>query len=169
MGKATLALIARDLIRSGNSVHAIAVAGGRLRLHPVASWDVRGDPDPDSWSYRIHRYGPWRSVSAVVPAAAVVHCRYAIDAVRPWSGIGPLQWATATGTLAGRVESNLAAESNASPALLLPVPSDGQGGGDGDEDADPLAGLKGDLAKAKGRAVLVETTAAGWGQGAGGR
>ena len=85
----------------------------------------------------------------------------------PWLGVGPLQWANATASLAGRLEAGLASEASAPPAQLLPVPSDGQGGADGDEDADPLAGLRADLAKAKGRAVLVETTAGGWAKGPG--
>ena len=46
-------------------------------------------------------------------------------------------------------------------AQLLPVPQDGGDGGDGD----PLAGLKSDIKDAKGSALLVETTSAGWGEG----
>ena len=48
-------------------------------------------------------------------------------------------------------------------ANLLPVPQDG---GDG-EDGDPLAELKADIRTARGRALLVETSAAGWGEGRG--
>ena len=44
---------------------------------------------------------------------------------------------------------------------LIPVPQDGGDGGDGD----PLAGLKSDIKNGKGRALVVETTAAGWGEG----
>ena len=44
---------------------------------------------------------------------------------------------------------------------VIPVPSDG---GDG-TDEDPLASLKADLANARGRTVLTETTTAGWGEG----
>ena len=43
---------------------------------------------------------------------------------------------------------------------LLPIPSDG---GDGSDD--PLAMLKADMAAAKGRTLLTETTSAGWGEG----
>ena len=46
-------------------------------------------------------------------------------------------------------------------AQLLSIPSDG---GDGGED-DPLAMLKADIAKARGKAAFLETTAAGWGGG----
>ena len=44
---------------------------------------------------------------------------------------------------------------------LLPVSQDG---GDDSEDQ-PLAGLKSDIRSARGRAVLIETTVAGWGEG----
>ena len=47
-------------------------------------------------------------------------------------------------------------------AHVLPIPQDGGDGGDGD----PLAGLKKDIRMAKGGTVLLETTAAGWGEGA---
>ena len=49
-------------------------------------------------------------------------------------------------------------------ANLLTVPQDGGAGGDDD----PLADLKTDISKARGKALLVETTAAGWGEGRGG-
>ena len=46
-------------------------------------------------------------------------------------------------------------------AHILPVPQDG---GDGTDD-DPLKALKADIGAARGKAVLTETTAAGWGEG----
>ena len=157
---AVLALIARDLIRRGESVHLIDVAGG-LNLRPVGSWDVRGDHRPETWMIRCDLFGPSGNVTRFVSHSAVVHCRYSIDPARPWLGVGPLQWAGATASLAGRIEGGLASEAGASPAQLLPVPQDGgDGGGD-----DPLASLKGDVAAAKGRVVLVETTQGGFGTG----
>ena len=45
----------------------------------------------------------------------------------------------------------------------MPVPADG---GDGSED-DPLAQLKRDIRAGRGKALLVETTASGWGEGRG--
>ena len=46
-------------------------------------------------------------------------------------------------------------------AQILPIPQDAGG------DDDPLAGLRADIGAARGKAVLVETTAAGWGEGRG--
>ena len=59
------------------------------------------------------------------------------------------------------LEQRLGEEAGGSVARLIPVPQDGGDGGDGD----PLAGLKADIAAGKGRALLVETTAAGFGEG----
>lgn len=160
---ACLALMARDLIRRGESLHVIALADGGLMLQPAGTWDVRGGVDPSGWYYRADTFGPSATATRIVQAAGVVHVRYAIDPARPWSGVGPLQWASATGALAGRLESGLAAEAAAKAAQVLAVPADGGDGGDGD----PLKTLKADLAKADGRPVLVETTAGGWGQGMG--
>ena len=53
------ALIARDLIRRGESVHQIGVEAGAVRLAPVGSWDVRGGPDERDWWYRVDRVRPF--------------------------------------------------------------------------------------------------------------
>ena len=59
-------------------------------------------------------------------------------------------------------ERSLADESAGPLANLLPIPADG---GDDDDDADPLKLLKADIAAARGKALLLETTAAGYGEG----
>ena len=46
---ALLALIARNLIRRGESLHLIEVEGGAIRLSPVGTWDISGGDDPRSW------------------------------------------------------------------------------------------------------------------------
>ena len=55
----------------------------------------------------------------------------------------------------------MAGEAGGMSGYVLPVPSDG---GDG-EDTDPLQSLKSDMARANGKTQLIETTAAGWGEG----
>ena len=156
-----LADMARDLIRSGVSIWLLEVDDGGLSLHRAGAHDLSGGHRAATWVYRLDLEGPSGPTMRTAPADSVVHLRYASDARRPWAGLGPMALAHRTGALAGRLESGLADEAAASPALLLPVPSDG---GDGTA-ADPLARLKGDVAAAKGRALLVETTAAGWGDG----
>ena len=158
---AVRALIARDLIRRGESVHLIDLTRGRVSLIPCGSWDVRGPWKERSWWYRVDTFGPSGNATHFVLSQAVVHARYAVDPARPWHGISPLGWARATGTLAANLEQRLGEEAGAAVAHLLPAPPDGGSG----EDDDPLAGLKADIRLAKGRTVLVETTSAGWGEG----
>ena len=155
------ALIARDLIRRGESVHRIRIEGGGVRLQPIGSWDVRGAADERFWWYRLDEYGPSDNTTDVVSGMSVLHFRYAVDSARPWYGLAPLQWARATGTLAANLEVRLGEETGGPIGHLLPVPQDGGDGGDDD----PLAMLKADLAAGRGATLLVETTSAGFGEG----
>ena len=102
-----LALVARDLIRRGESMHLIEVQDGAVRLCPVGSWDVRGDDDPGTWFVRADLFGPSGNRTVFRPHAAFIHARYAVDPARPWYGIGPLGWARHTGTLAANLENKL--------------------------------------------------------------
>ena len=160
-----MALLARDLIRRGESVHAIEVEGVTVRLRPCGSWDVRGPADERGWWYRVDVFGPSGNETRFLPAGAVIHARYAVDPARPWYGIGPLGWARATGTLAANLESRLGEEAGGPVGHLLPVPETGGAEGEGDEPNDPLAALRADIAKGKGRTLTVETTSAGFGEG----
>ncbi|MDE0387951.1 MAG: hypothetical protein OXI75_04560 [Rhodospirillales bacterium] len=154
-----LALIARDLIRRGESVFAIEVERGELALRTAGSWDTRGPWRESEWRYRLDLFGPSGNVTRFLPADSVVHVRYATDPARPWHGLSPLAWARATGTLAANLEQRLGEEAGGSVARLIPVPADGGAGGDGD----PLAALKADIAAGRGKALLVETVASAWG------
>ena len=165
-----LALMARDLIRRGEHVAAIEVDGsGMVRLRPAASWDVTGGDDESSWTYRVDLFGPSANRTVRLPASGVVHARYSVDGARPWQGIGPLAWARLTGRLHAEVEAALGDEASGTRGHVLPMPA----GPETDEvDADgnpvdPQADLRRDVANLRGKTVLVETTAAGWGEGTG--
>ena len=158
-----MALLARNLIRRGESVHKIEIMDGRIVLLPVGSWDVRGyGPVETGWQYRVDLFGPSGNFTKFIPGSGVIHARYAIDPARPWYGIGPLGWSRTTATLIANLELRLAQESSAPVGNLLSVPHDG---GDNDKDTDPLAMFKKDLANLAGGTAFVETTAAGWGDG----
>ena len=161
VGPDVRALIARNLIRRGESVHLIEVNSGQLGLIPVGSWDVRGPWRETNWWYRVDTFGPSGNATHFVPSDAVVHARYAVDPARPWHGISPLGWARSTSTLAAHLERRLGEEAGGTVAHVLPIPQDG---GDG-TDTDPLTGLKADIRNAAGGTVLTETTSAGWGEG----
>ena len=163
LGPSFLGEAARRLIRYGETCYLIEVEDGKIRLRDVASWNIGGGPNEEDWTYSLEMTGPTSSETIKRPSSGVVHFRYAVDPLRPWEGLGPLQSASATGTLMGAIEQRLGEESGAPSALLLPIPADGGDGGEGD----PLANLKADIAKAKGRPVVLKTTAGGFGEGPG--
>ena len=156
----TLAQIGRDLVRVGESLHVIRMSGGRLRLAPASTWYFEGDENPDDWICTATSYGPSGSSTWRVPFSSCVFVTWGSPTARPYHGLGPGTWAADTARLMSNAERSLANEAGGPVAQLLPVPADG-----GDENHDPLTGLKSDIKNAKGNALLVETTSAGWGEG----
>ena len=157
-----LGQIGRDLVRNGDSMHVIRMgAAGIVRLIPASSWHWEGSHDPDTWTVRATCYGPSTSTTWNLPASGVVFCRWGSAPGQPYVGTGPLSWAHTTARLQSEAERSLADEAQGPLAQLLAIPSDG---GD-DSDDDPLKRLKADIAGARGKALLVETSAAGWGEG----
>ena len=145
-----LELIGRSLIRRGELVLLIDTEAGRLRLIPAETHDVEGGPYPETWEYRLTLGGPSRTVTHdFVPAASVLHFRYAVDASTPWRGNGPLAVANLAGKLSAETVSALANESSGPVGRLLGIPVDGQ-------DATVLE-LKADIRDARGRTALIET------------
>ena len=85
-----LAHVARELIRVGQSHYRIIVAGGEVRLFPLAhAYAYGSDPDPLRWWYHGSVYGPTGSEHHWLPARSVLHTKYAFDTARPWIGIPP--------------------------------------------------------------------------------
>ena len=158
---AVLELIGRELVRKGEALFEIAVMSGEARLMPVSWWDVYGSYRPETWEYQITLAGPDQTSTRRVSAERVVHCRYATTPTEPWRGVSPLAHSRTTSDLAAMLETRLSQEASASVGAFVPVPQNGGDGGD----TDPFGMLKGDIAAAKGRAVLVETTSAGWQEG----
>ena len=159
---AVLAQVGRDLIRSGDSMHVIRVSGdGMVRLIPASSWHWEGSHDPTTWTVRATAYGPSTSTTWNLSAAGVVFVRWGSTPGQPYVGVGPLSWAHTTARLQSEAERSLADEAQGPLAQLLAIPQDG---GD-DSDSDALKMLKSDIAGARGKALLVETSASGWGEG----
>ena len=159
---AFLAQVGRDLIRSGDSMHVIDVdRSGRVSLLPCSSWHFEGNAHPSTWTVRASYYGPSTSTTKHLPFAGVVFLKWGSTPGQPYVGTGPLSWAHTTARLQSETERSLADEAGGPLAQLLAIPQDG---GDGGED-DPLKLLKADLRTARGKALLLETTHAGWGDG----
>ena len=160
-----LALIGRDLVRIGESCHVIRMMGGKLRLVPSSTWYLEGDSDPDSWRYTATTYGPSGSTTYRVPRDSVVHVQWGVSAARPYTGVGPSQWASETARLNANAERSLADEAGGPVAQLLAIPPTGAAEGDGDTASDPSALLRGDIEEARGGALLLETMMGGFSQG----
>ena len=157
-----MALVGRNLIRRGESVHMIEVEDDHIILLPCGSWDVRGyGPVETGWQYRVDLFGPSGNYTKFINGSGVIHCRYAIDPARSWYGIGPLGWSRTTATLIANLELRLAQEASAPVGNLLSVP---QHDGDNSDD-DPLAMLKKDLGRLAGGTAFVETVSNAWGEG----
>ena len=110
-------------------------------------------------------FGASRHRTEYLPGPGLLHFRYAVDPANPWLDLSPLQYARDSGKLAAALERRLGEDAAAPVGNLLPVPdSTGSGGGDGSEGDSPI-NLKRDLREARGRTLLVPTTAEGWGEG----
>ena len=153
-----LELIGRSLIRHGEIVFLIDTEAGRLRLVPAQTHDVSGGPFPEEWEYTVTLGGPSRTVTYdFVPAASVLHFRYAVDASAPWRGNGPIAVANLAGKLSAETARALAEESSGPVGRLLGIPVDGQD--------TTVGGLKADIANARGKMALLET--GDWGNAGG--
>ena len=156
-----LGQIGRDLIRVGESCHVIRYLSGRMVLLPASTWYFEGGADPMDWLCTATVYGPSGSSTWRLPMESIIFTTWGSPTARPYHGLSPASWAADTARLHANAERSLADEAGGPIAQLLPVPQDGGDGGDDD----PLATLKADLAKARGKAMLVETVNSGWGEG----
>ena len=155
LGPSTLSMIGRSLIRQGEILFAIEARNGRVVLLPAASWDVEGDADPASWSYRLTLGGPSRlSTLEPVPANGMVHIRLQADPEQPWRGVSPLASAALAGRLSAETMMALADEVSGPRGFLLPSPVDG--------DDPTISALKSDIRALRGKVALVESQSAGW-------
>ena len=100
---------------------------------------------------------PDRLVKRTIPAAAAIHVRWYTDPNEPWRGIGPLAGASLTRSLANNLERQLSYEASGPTGSVIVAP-------DGATQAQVDA-VKAGIDKLKGKALIAETTAQGWGQG----
>ena len=156
-----LGQIGRDLVRVGESLHVIRMSGGELHLSPASTWYWEGGANPRDWTCTATTYGPSDSETYRVPFNSVVFITWGNPTARPYHGLGPGSWARDTARLMSNAERSLADEAGGPVAQLLAIPMDP---GD-DTDDGPLAPLKATIKAAKGAALLLETTAGGYGEG----
>ena len=159
----TMAQIGRDLVRVGESLHVIRLTDRGVRLIPASTWYWEGNADPADWLCTATAYGPSGSSTWRVPWSSVIFIAWGAPTARPYHGLSPSVWAADTSRLHANAERGLANEAGGPTALLLPIPEGHDAGSDDDDD--PLASLRADIAAAKGRALLLETTSSGFGEG----
>ena len=155
LGPSTLSLIGRSMIRQGEVLFAIEVINGRVVLLPAASWDIHGEHNPASWTYRLTLGGPSRLTTLEpVPSEGMIHIRLQSDPEQPWKGVAPLASAAIAGRLSAETMQALSDEVSGPRGFLLPSPVDGN---------DPtVATLKADIRALRGKVALVESTSSGW-------
>ena len=154
----TLALAARQLLLTGNAVFYISMMDGKVNLIPVASWDVTGSENPDSWMYRIDIFGPSSNTTRIVHNSGIVHLIYQKSPGRPHCGTSPLTTAIQSNSLYAESELQLLHDARSPRGSLLPVPKF-----DGESDA--FDAFRAGLKNAQGSISVVETTADGYGTG----
>ena len=149
-----LEMVGRSLIRCGEVVFLIDTQAGKLRLIPAETHDVEGGPFPEEWVCRLTLGGPSRTATYnFVPAASVLHFKYAVDPSTPYRGNGPLAVANLAGRLSAETANALANESSGPVGRLLGIPVDGA-------DA-TIEAMKTDIANARGKMAILE--AGDWG------
>ncbi len=157
-----LARIGWRLIARGQFVARIVQHDDDVHLIEPSGFDVRGSPDPRTWRWDLEESGPdGQHVFKNITADRLIRIPWAVSPAAPWSGYGPLSGSTAKAL--GNIETRLSEEAGSLSALVLPTPAatakaDGQ-------TVDPAAKLGADLVSAKGKPILVETMAAGHGDG----
>ncbi len=93
--KATLYTMARDALRTGNSVWAINTTSGQLRLQRAYMHEVIGDdPDPSGWDYPLEIAVPNGTIKTTLPSTSVIHLCINPPPKAPWCGLAP--WQTST-------------------------------------------------------------------------
>ena len=123
----------------------------------------RGESPAQKLDCAVTAYGPSTSTTWHLPADAVVFVRWGSNPGQPYVGTGPASWAHTTARLQSEAERSLADEAAGPLAQILTVP-EGQDV-DSDDGSDPLAKLRAGIAAARGKSLLLETTASGFGEG----
>ena len=153
----------RDLVRVGESCMVLRYMNGRMILLPASTWYFEGGADPRDWLCTATVYGPSGSSTWRLPMDSIVFVTWGSPTARPYHGLSPGSWSADTARLNANTERTLADIASGPSALLLTVPEGNDSGSDADDD--PLAGLRADIGRARGKALLVETTASGYGEG----
>ncbi len=142
-----LEAIGRRLLLHGEALFEITVEDGEVRLIEASNWEIE---ERGSWLYRASFSTPEGTYHRTLTADRVLHPRIGATPKRPWEGQSPIPSATAA--LACQLETKLTQEVGGPVGNVLPLPH-----------KNSVEALQQDIDKLAGRTVLVESTAAGYG------
>lgn len=155
-----LGMIGRELIRVGEHVSVIDLdADGELVLLPSSSWHWNGTIEEDGWRCTATITGPSSSVTRTVGRDSVVFLRWGHLSAEPHYGRAPHRLASLTAKAASESEKALGDEASGAIAQILTGP-EGQ-------DKAVYAEIKRDIQAARGRSLVLESTAGGFSDRAG--
>ena len=147
-----LALMGRSLMLTGE---ALFVREGSGVGSPANTYTLEGrQSNPSRWRYRLDLPYPTTTKTVTRAGSDVLHVRIGATRERPYKGRSPLSNSEATAAILAALEASLKFEASGPVATLIPVP-----------DPERSGTVPDDIAKARGRAVLVETTQSGGGEG----
>ena len=154
-----LAMIGRQLIERGESLHAVKVRrGGSIYLCPAQDlWTVYGGEDPEEWIVDATLAGAQTVHQHVAPRAGWLHIIRGATPGYPWRGVSGLQRAQVTNAMAVAAEDAILREAQQPVKQLVPLP---QGLSQATKDT-----LRDNLMDRLSHFALPETTAGGFGAG----
>ena len=142
-----LEAIGRRLLLFGEALFEITIQDGAVQLVEASNWEIE---ERGQWLYRADFSTPEGTYNRTLSADRVLHPRINVSSYRPWEGESPIPSATAK--LAAQLETKLTQEVGGPVGNVLPLPHKGS-----------VTQLQADIDKLAGRTVLVESTAAGYG------
>lgn len=167
-GPSMLALVAREFVYTGESCWLLEVLDdGHLAAGIASSWEVNGPGvHPQRWRYRLDVLGPSGNRTRRANWDGVLHFMIGRRPEQPWKGQGPLERASLSQRLANLLETRLGEETAAQVGNIIALPRDPSPRQKPDGSMfDPLDDIRKSLSSIRGKTVLVETTASGWGEG----
>ena len=153
-----LAQVARELVRTGEHLSLMGFdGGGDLALVPSGQWYWRGPVLERDWTATATVFGPSDSLTRTVRRDEAVFLQWSRLATEPHIGLSPGRLARLAARAAASVEKTLGDEASGPVAQILAVPEGA------DSDSDEFSGIRDTLARARGKAVIAETTQGGFG------
>lgn len=149
--------IGADFIFGGEALYLIDVSPrGELRLIRASSWDITGDAM--NWRYHATIPGPSGDEEIHVSQDAVFHPRINTSRREPHKGRSPVELAGFSASALANLERSFSDEASGPTGQVLPAPIGGLS-------ENQIDNIRHDIGVLKGKTILVESMAAGFGDG----